>query len=74
MLKLYVRHGMIIEKIHDVISFIQSKWFKKYINFHTQKRNQAVNALEKDFYKVLKNAFYGKAMENVPYRVKLDFF
>ena len=26
MLKFYVRHGMIVEKIHEIISFKQSKW------------------------------------------------
>ena len=65
MLKFYVRHGMIVDKVHDIISFRQSRWLEKYINFNTQKRNQAVNDFEKDFYKLLNNAFYGKTMENV---------
>ena len=26
MLKFYVRHGMIVEKIHEILSFKQSKW------------------------------------------------
>ena len=43
MLQFYVRHGMIVEKVHSVISFKQSKWLGKYINFNTRKRNQAVN-------------------------------
>ena len=73
LLKFYVRHGMIIDKIHDIISFKQSKWLEKYINFNTQKRNQAVNDFEKDFYKLLKNAFYGKTMENVRKRLKIKF-
>ena len=29
MQKFYVRHGMVIEKVHNVISFEQSKWLKK---------------------------------------------
>ena len=49
MLKFYVTHGMIVDKVHEIISFKQSKWLKKYINFNTQKRNQAVNDFEKDF-------------------------
>ena len=48
MLKLYVRHGMIIDKVHDIISFRQSRWLEKYINFNTQKRIQAVKDFEKD--------------------------
>ena len=26
MLKFYVRYGMVVEKIHEIISFKQSKW------------------------------------------------
>ena len=57
----------------NIISFRQSKWLEKYINFNTQKRNQAVNDFEKDFYKLLNNAFYGKTMENVRNRLKIKF-
>ena len=73
MLKFYVRHGMIVDKVHDIILFIQSRWLEKYINFKTQKRNQAVNDFEKDFYKLLSEAFYGKTMENVRNRSKIKF-
>ena len=73
MLKLYVIHGMVVNKVPNMISFRQSKWLEKYINFITQKRNQAVNDFEKDFYKLLKNAFYGKTMENVRNRLKIKF-
>ena len=73
MLKFYIRHGMIVDKIHDVISFRQSRWLEKYINFNTQKRNKAKNDFEKDFYKLLNNAFYRKTMENVRNRLKLKF-
>ena len=64
---------MIFEKVHSVISFKQSKWLEKYISCNTQKRNKAKNGFEKDFYKVLKNAFYGKTMENVQNRIKEEF-
>ena len=41
---------MIVDKVHDIISFRKNRWFEKDINFNTQKRNQAVNDFEKDFY------------------------
>ena len=73
MLKFCIRHGMKIEKVHNVFSFKQSKWLENYINFNIQKRNQAVIDFEKDFYKLLNNAFYKKIMENGRYRIKVDF-
>ena len=74
MLKFYIRHGMIVEKIHDVISFKQSIWLEKYIIFNTQKGNKAVKNFEKDFYKLLNKAFYGKTMENVRNRCTIKFY
>ena len=49
MLKFYLRHGMIVDKVHNIISFRQSRWLEKYKNFNTQKKNQVVNDFEKDF-------------------------
>ena len=73
MLKFYVSCGMIFDKIHEIISFKQSKWLEKNTNFITRKRNQAVNDFEKHFYKLFNNAFYGKTMENVRNRLKIQF-
>ena len=47
MLKFYVKHGMIIVKIHGIISFKQSKWLESYISFNTQKRNRAKKQFRK---------------------------
>ena len=49
MLKFYVRHGMVVEKIHENISFKQSKWLERYISFNIQKRNKAKNDFERLF-------------------------
>ena len=73
MLKFYVRHGMVIDKVHEKIFFKQSKWLEKYKNFNTQKRNQAAIDFDKGFCKLLKNAFYGKTIENVRNRCTKDF-
>ena len=72
MLKFFVRHDMKVNKVHRVISFKQSKSLETYIDFNTQKRNQAINDFEKDFYKLLNLAFYGKTMEHVRNRCKIE--
>ena len=46
MLKFYIRHGMFIDKVHEIKSFKQGNWLEKCIIFNTQKRNQAVNDFE----------------------------
>ena len=73
MLKFYVRHGMVVEEIHEIISFKQSKWLEKCKNFNTQKRNKSKNDFEKVFHKILNNTFYGKTMKNVRTGLGLDF-
>ena len=37
MLKIYVRHGMILDKTHEINSYKQTKWLAKYLNSNTQK-------------------------------------
>ena len=60
-----------VEKIPELISFKQSKWLEKKMNFNTQKRNKSKNDIKKGFYKLLTNAFYGKTMENERNRLSL---
>ena len=73
MLKFYVRHGMVVDKIHEIISFEQSKWLEQYLNFNTQERNKAKNDFEKDFFKLLNSAFDGKTLETIRNRLRLEF-
>ena len=51
MLKFFVRPGMIVDKILEIISFERSKWLEKFINFNIQNRNFATNEFEEDFFK-----------------------
>ena len=63
-LKFYVEKGLIIRKIHRIMSFTQMPYLKDYILFNNAKRNESDNAFEKAFFKKLNNAFFGKTMEN----------
>lgn len=44
---------------------------RQYISFNTQKRMQAKNAFEKNFFKLMINSVYGKTCENLRKRVEV---
>ena len=44
---------------------------KDYIDFNTQKRTEATNDADKNFFKLMVNAAYGKTIENMRNRMKL---
>ena len=69
-LQFYLFLGMQLTKIRKVLQFKQSDWMKKDINFNKEKRTNAANSFEKDFFKSMINSVYGKAtMLNKPFYV-----
>ena len=64
-LQYYVKLGMVVDEVSEILSFDQTNWLAPYIAFNTEKRQGAKNAFEKDFFKLMNNSVYGKTMENV---------
>ena len=67
-LQLYLSLGTELIKIQK---FKMPHWTKKYIDFNTEKRTNAVNSFEKDFFKIMINSVYGKTKENLRKRINV---
>ena len=64
-LKKYIKLGIKVTKVYRTISFKESNWLAKYINFNTEQRTKAKSDFEKDLWKLMNNSFYGKTLENI---------
>ena len=68
-LKLYLQLGLVVTKVHRVLTFKQSPSLKAYIDFNT---NQC--SLAGDFFKLMKNNVFGKKQEKLRNRVNVKLF
>ena len=58
-------HGLTLKKMYRVIQFNQKASLNPYIDMNTKLRQEAKHNFEKDFFKLMNNAIFGRTMENV---------
>ena len=62
---------MKVTKVYRTISFEESNWLAKYINFNTEQRTKSKSDFEKDLWKLMNNSFYGQTLENIRGRTEI---
>jgi len=62
-LQLYLKLGMRLSKVHNILSFQQRPVIRDYILFNSWKRAQATNSFDVNLYKLISNALFGKTIE-----------
>ena len=63
-LKKALNHGLILKKVQRVIKFNQKAWLKPHIHMNTKLKQKEIK-IEKDCFKLMNNAVFGKTMENM---------
>ena len=63
-LQFYDSHRIELNKIHRAIKCLQSTFLLPWIDIHSAKRALASYDFEKDLYKLLNNAVFGRTMQN----------
>ena len=60
-LKLYIQLGLVVTKVHRVLTFKQSPWLKTYVDFNTRQGTLAGNcSFLKDFFILMNKSVLGR--------------
>ena len=57
-----LNHSLVLRKVYRVIKFNQNALLKQYIDVNTDLRRKEKHNFERDFLKLMNNAFLGKTM------------
>jgi hypothetical protein len=71
LLQTYIKHGMVVTRVHRGIVFWQDNYLKQFVDFNARLRASATNTFESNLCKLMVNSCYGKFLENVRERERV---
>ena len=71
-LKQALELGCVLKKVWRGVRFKEETWLKSYIMKNAELRMKCKTSFEKNFFKLLNNAVFGKTMENIRKRVNIQ--
>ncbi|GFU51742.1 uncharacterized protein NPIL_94521 [Nephila pilipes] len=71
-LKFYLEKNMVLQKIHNILSFRQKPGLKPYVIFNNDKRQSTKHPFERDLFKLMNNAWFGKSLQNPRKRLQIE--
>ena len=71
-LKQALQLGCVLKKVWRGLKFREKPWLKEFIELNVKLRQEAKNAFEKNFFKLMNNAVFGKTMENLRKRQSIE--
>ena len=71
-LQFYLRHGLKLEKVHEIISFDQKYFARKFVKETTLKRHLSQSKIEKSMWKFFNNVLFGKSMQDASKNLDID--
>ena len=71
-LKQALELGCVLKKVWKGLKFQEEPWLKEFIEINVKLRQEAKNTFEKNFFKLMNNAVFGKTMENLRKRQTIE--
>ena len=71
LLKFYLSQGLILKKIHRVLTFRQEPWMRDFVLKNAEMRKEAVSTFDQNMRKLTINSLYGKTLQSN--KNKIDF-
>lgn len=70
-LRFYLEQGIILTKIHRILTFLEKPWLSSFVKFNADRRQESLTTFHQKFFKMTNNAVFGRSCMNKRKRIEL---